>query len=176
MSPGEFHHAMQRTLENFPPSQRDDFIQIMGEYQTGSTQQAAGAATTGPRASASTAATSGVAGSPTAPGSRGTTADPFGGVLTGLMGGSAAGAGGVGISDLFDDLTKGVPRAPSAKPGEKPTEADFHALLHNPLGRAVLGGVAAYGIQGMEEDEEPNSPGETGSRGQPIARGPFPVI
>ena len=79
MSPGEFRRAMQRTLENLPPSQRDDFIQIMREYQTGSTKPAVGAAATGPSASASTAATSGVAGSPKVPGARGTTADPFGG-------------------------------------------------------------------------------------------------
>ena len=158
MSPSEFRRAMQRTLENLPPSQRDDFITIMREYQAGSTQPAAGVATPGASAPPSTAATSGVAGSPTTPSARGAAADPFGGVLTGLMGGSAAGAGGVGIGDLFDDLTKGGLRAPSASPGEKPTEADFRALLDSPLGRAVLGGVAAYGIQGMEEeDEEPQS-------------------
>src|SRR5918994_4338837 len=29
MSPGEFRRALQRTLENFPPSHHDDFIQIM---------------------------------------------------------------------------------------------------------------------------------------------------
>ena len=161
LTPGEFRRAMQRTLENLPPSQRDDFIKIMREYQAGSSQPAAGVATPG----ASTAATSGVAESPTAPGARGATADPFGGVLTGLMGGSAAGAGGVGIGDLFDDLTRGGLRAPAASPGEKPTEADFHALLNSPLGRAVLGGVAAYGIQGMEEDEEPSPSSGMGSRG-----------
>jgi hypothetical protein len=111
-------------------------------------------------------ATSGVTESPSAAGARGASADPFGGLLTGLMGGSAAGASGVGIGDLFDDLTKGGLRAPSASSGEKPTEADFHALLNSPLGRAVLGGVAAYGIQGMEEeDEEPSPTSGTGSRG-----------
>ena len=166
MTPGEFRRAMQRTLENLPPSQRDDFIKIMREYQTGSTQPAAGVATPGASAPPSTAATSGVSGSPTTPGGRAATADPFGGLLTGLMGGSAVGAGGVGIGDLFDDLTKGGLRAPSTSPGEKPTEADFHALLNSPLGRAVLGGVAAYGIKGMEEeDEEPAPPTGTGARG-----------
>jgi hypothetical protein len=159
MSPGEFRRAMQRTLENLPPSQRDDFITIMRQYQTGSTQPAAGVATPGASAPPTTAATSDVAASPPTPGARGAAADPFGGVLTGLMGGSAAAAGGVGIGDLFEDLTKGGLRAPSASSGEKPTEADFHALLNSPLGRAVLGGVAAYGIQGLEEeDEEPGPP------------------
>lgn len=166
LTPGEFRRAMQRTLENLPPSQRDDFITIMREYQAGSTQPAAGVATPGASAPASTAATSGVAESPTAPGARGATADRFGGLLTGLMGGSVAGAGGVGIGDLFDDLTTGGLRAPTATSGEQPTEADFHALLNSPLGRAVLGGVAAYGIQEMDEEgEEPGPPTETGSRG-----------
>jgi hypothetical protein len=165
LSPGEFRRAMERTLENLPPSQRDDFIRIMQEYQAGSAQPGSGVATPGASVPASTAAPSGVDESAAAPGSRTTSADPFGGLLTGLMGGSAAGAGGVGVGDLFDDLTKGGLRAPSATPGEKPTEADFHALLNSPLARAVLGGVAAYGIQGLEEDEEPGTPSGTGSHG-----------
>ena len=45
MSPAEFRRAMQRTLEHLPPSQRDDFIKIMREYQTGAAQPATGAAT-----------------------------------------------------------------------------------------------------------------------------------
>ncbi len=35
MTPAEFRAAMQRTLENLPPSQRDDFIAIMSQYQGG---------------------------------------------------------------------------------------------------------------------------------------------
>ena len=73
------------------------------------------------------------------------------------MGGGAAGAGGVGVGDLLDDLAKGGLRAPTTTPGQKPTEADFHALLNSPLGRAVLGGVAAFGMQEMEEDETPRA-------------------
>ena len=68
------------------------------------------------------------------------------------MGGGAVGAGGVGVGDLLDDLTRGGLRAPTTTPGQKPTEADFHALLNSPLARAVLGGVAAFGMQEMEEE------------------------
>src|SRR5215207_11640909 len=50
MSAGEFRRAMQRTLEHLPPSQRDDFIRIMREYQTGAAQPATGAAVTAARA------------------------------------------------------------------------------------------------------------------------------
>ena len=53
MSPGEFRRAMQRTLEHLPPSQRDEFIRIMREYQAGATQPATGAAATAARAPAS---------------------------------------------------------------------------------------------------------------------------
>src|ERR671920_858358 len=45
MTPEEFRRAMQRTLEHLPPSQRDDFIRIMREYQTGAAQPASDAAT-----------------------------------------------------------------------------------------------------------------------------------
>ncbi len=151
MSPGEFRRAMQRTLEHLPPSQRDDFIRIMREYQGGAAQPATGAAAP----AASTRA--GDAPAPSAaPGAR-AGADPFGGILTGLMGGGAAAAGGVGVGDLLDDLTKGGLRAPATTPGQQPTEADFHALLNSPLGRAVLGGVAAFGMQDMEEEETPGT-------------------
>jgi hypothetical protein len=170
MSPGEFRRAMQRTLENLPPSQRDDFIKIMQQYQAGSAQQAtgvaSGASATAPGGTATVDATSGTTTSPGTPGSRSQAGDPFGGLLTGLMGGGAVGTGTVGVGDLFDDLTKGGLRAPSATPGEKPTEADFRALLDSPLGRAVLGGVAAYGIQGMdEEDEDPGPRSGSDARG-----------
>ena len=166
MTPGEFRRAMQRTLEHLPPDQRDDFVKIMKEYQAGSARPVTGASTTAASAAAPGAVSGAAAPSDAAAGAPAAKADPFGGLLTGLMGGSTVGAGSVGVGDLFDDLTKGGLRAPSTTPGEKPTEADFHALLNSPLGRAVLGGVAAYGIQGMEEeDEEPGPPSGTGTRG-----------
>ena len=152
MSPGEFRRAMQRTLENLPPDQRDEFVAMMRQHKaaqaaTGTATGAAGvAATPAPTAEASAPATT----------SGGTSADAFGGLMTGLMGGGAAsgaGAGNVNIGDLFDDLTKRGAKAPSASPGQ-PTEADFEALLNSPLARAVLGGVAAYGMQQMQADED----------------------
>jgi hypothetical protein len=160
LSPAEFRRAMQRTLEHLPPSQRDDFIKIMREYQTGAAQPATGAATAesipvgGVTAADETAR-------PNTAGPR-AGADPFGGLLTGLMGSGAAGAGGVGVGDLLEDLAKGGLRAPATSPGQKPTEADFRALLDSPLGRAVLGGVAAFGLQEMEEEEPPGGQGGAG--------------
>src|SRR5215213_4974143 len=45
MTPEEFRRAMRRTLEHLSPSQRDDFISIMREYQAGAAQPASGATT-----------------------------------------------------------------------------------------------------------------------------------
>jgi hypothetical protein len=87
-------------------------------------------------------------------------ADPFAGLLTGMMGGGTDEAGGFGVGDLSEVVTKGGLRAPTT-PGQKPTEADFHELLKSPLGRAVLGEVAGFGMQELEVDE-PGSPRGTG--------------
>jgi hypothetical protein len=125
MTPAEFRHALEQTLENLPPEQRDEFIAMMRQHK------AERRAAAGREGVASAAA-----------------ADPFGGVLTGLMGG---GTGGVGMGDVLDDLAKGGTRAPST-PGQAPTEADFQALINSPLGRAVLGGIAAYGLQDMQAE------------------------
>src|SRR5215207_1025271 len=46
MTPEEFRRAMQRTLEHLPPSQRDDFVRIMREYQAGASQPLPGGAAT----------------------------------------------------------------------------------------------------------------------------------
>jgi hypothetical protein len=155
MSPAEFRRAMQRTLEHLPPNQRDDFIKIMREYQAGAAQPATSAAT------AESIPVGGVtaAEEPARPDMAGARAgaDPFGGLLTGLMGSGTAGASGVGAGDLLEDLTRGGVRAPTTTPGQKPTEADFHALLDSPLGRAVLGGVAAFGLQDLEEVDTPGA-------------------
>jgi hypothetical protein len=150
MSPGEFRRAMQRTLEHLPPDQRDAFVAMMRQHKA-----AHPAADKEPGAAGVAAAPAAATGTRTAPGA-GTGADAFGGLMTGLMGSGAAsgaGAGNVNIGDLFDDLTKRGAKSPSASPGQ-PTEADFEALLNSPLARAVLGGVAAYGMQQMQADED----------------------
>lgn len=155
MTPEEFRRAMQRTLEHLPPSQRDDFIKIIREYQSGAAQTTGAAATAaGAQAGEGTAHD---ASAPSAAAGARSSADPFGGLLTGLMGGGTAGAGGVGVGDLLDDLAQGGLRAPTTTPGEQPTEADFYALLNSPLARAVLGGVAAFGMQEMEDEETPGT-------------------
>jgi hypothetical protein len=129
MSPAEFRRAMERTLEHLPPSQREDFIKIMQEYQASQP----GAPATETRGA--------------------TAAAPLGGLLSGLMGGGG-GSAGVGLDDLIADLQKGGLRGASAPADQPATAADFQALLDSPLARAVLGGVAAFGMQDQQDDDK----------------------
>lgn len=154
LSPTEFQAAMVQTLDHLPADQRDEFIALVRKHREE-------AAKTAPAAAAATAPAAEAAAGPAA-----VPADPFGGLLTGLIGG-ASGAGGVDAGSLLDDLRKGGLSAPTSGSGGKPTEADFLSLINSPLGKAVLGGLAAYGVQqtmkGDEDDHD--TPGGTRSRG-----------
>jgi hypothetical protein len=155
LSPTEFQAAMVQTLDHLPADQRDEFVALVRKHR----EEAAKAA---PAAAAAAATTAEATAGPAA------TADPFGGLLTGLFGGasSASGAGGVDAGSLLDDLRKGGLSAPSSGSGGKPTEADFLSLINSPLGKAVLGGLAAYGMQQAQADtDDHDTPGGMKSRG-----------
>jgi hypothetical protein len=140
MTPAEFRQAMKQTLEHLPPEQRDEVIAMMQRYK-----QAAPAAAPSSGTTSSTPQPSAIA-------SAATSSDAaFGNMLNSLMG---SGAGGADFGAIIDDLRKSGMNAPSSKPGAQPTEADFEALLNSPLARAVLGGVAAYGMQNMQSDDD----------------------
>jgi hypothetical protein len=143
MSPAEFRQAMKQTLEHLPPDQRDEVVAMMQRYkQTGVSGRGPTSATPQPSAIAGAAATSDAA---------------FGNMLDSLMG---SGAGGADFGAIVDDLRQTGLSAPSSKAGAQPTEADFEALLNSPLARAVLGGVAAYGMQNLHaDDDDHDSPG-----------------
>jgi len=130
----------------------------MLEYQTGAAQPATGATATAESVPVGGVTAGDEMASFVASARAG--ADPFVGLLTGMMGGGTGEAGGVGVSELSEVVTKGGLRAPTT-PGQKPTEADFHELLNSPLGRTVLGGVVGFGMQELEVDE-PGSPRGTG--------------
>jgi len=140
MSPAEFRQAMKQALEHLPPDQRDEAIAMMQRYKqsagTGASGSGPSSAMPQPSASAGAAASNDAA---------------FGSMLDSLMG---SGAGGADFGAIMDDLRKGGLNAPSSKTGAQPTQADFEALLNSPLARAVLGGVAAYGMQNMQADED----------------------
>lgn len=151
LGPGEFQWAMVQTLDHLPPDQRDEFIALMRQSKAEADAGAARPAPTG-QPPATTASTSAPVSA--SPGSG--AGDPFGGLLTGLLGGRAtsAGTGGFDVGALFDDLRRSGFSAPEPAGGGKPTRADFAALVNSPLGKAVLGGLAAYGARAAEEDDE----------------------
>lgn len=118
LTPAEFRKAMAQALDNLPESERDEFVALMRKNQAEA-------------AAADSAVT-----------------DPLTGLLGGLMGGGPAGAANVpSLSDILNDLRQGGLNAPAHEAGKQPTEQDFLNLINSPLGRAVLGGVAAYGMQ-----------------------------
>lgn len=136
LSPADFRKAMEQTLTNLPPDQRAEFLALMQQHKS--------AAAAAPAAAPTGAAPA---------------ADSFGGLLTGLMGSQSAGAsGGMDVGAILTDLQKGGLRAPSVSGGSQPTEADFQALINSPLGKAVLGGLAAYGMQTVREKDD-DTPG-----------------
>ncbi len=146
MSPAEFRQAMKQALEHLPPAQRDEAIAMMQRYKqtaaTGASGNGPSSATPQPSAIAGAAATSDAA---------------FGKMLDSLMG---SGAGSADFGAIVDDLRQAGLSTPSSKAGAQPTEADFEALLNSPLARAVLGGVAAYGMQNLQaDDDDHDTPG-----------------
>lgn len=163
LTPGEFQLAMVQTLDNLPADQRDEFIAMMRKHR-----ESAQAAQPPPAASAETAAP-GAAAAAAATTSAATASDPFGGLLTGLFGGGSAQGGAAtaapGVPDagsVLADLRKGGLNASTTGPGGQPTADDFLTLLNSPLGKAVLGGLAAYGMQTAQQKDEETPPPRQG--------------
>jgi hypothetical protein len=150
MSPAEFRQAMRQTVEHLPPDQRAELTAMMRQHMA----KVAILGTAAPAAATAAHAAEAKAAEPAAPAAA-TAADPFGGLLSGLLGdASAGGTSAPGIGDLLSDLQKGGVKSPSAQPGAPATEADFMALINSPLGRSVLGGLAAYGMKSMQADDD----------------------
>lgn len=155
LGPAEFQVAMVRTLDNLPVDQRDEFIALMRKHKEEADAAAASAKDAAAKAAAPAAAP--------APAGKAPAADPFGGLLTGLFGGggggtaaaaAGAGAGIPNVGDVLTDLRSGGLNAPASGSGGQPTADDFLALLNSPLGKAVLGGLAAYGMQAAQQDDD----------------------
>ncbi|MBL8128186.1 MAG: hypothetical protein U0Z70_15720 [Thermomicrobiales bacterium] len=78
--------------------------------------------------------------------------DPFGGLLGSLMGGQGA-AQAPNLGDVLNDLRQGGLNAPAPASGKQLTEQDFMQLINSPLGKAVLGGLATYGMQQLQQQD-----------------------
>lgn len=136
LTPAEFRKAMEETLNHLPVDQRDDFIAIMRQQKAEAAAQAQAGATA-PAAKAQ---------------------DPLGGLLGSLMGGQG-GAQTMNLGDVLTDLRQGGLNAPAPADGKQLTAQDFQQLLNSPLGKAVLGGLAAYGMQQLQQEQpEPEQP------------------
>jgi hypothetical protein len=144
MSPSEFRQAMKQTLEQLPPDQRDEAVAMMQRYKQAANRGAP--ADDHARVAPKSAATSDPAAANEA---------AFGSMLDSLMG---SGAGGTDFGAVVEDLRRGGLSAPRNTAGAAPTDADFEALLNSPLARAVLGGVAAYGLKNMAADDDHDTP------------------
>ena len=142
MGPTDFRKAMQQTIEHLPEDKRADFVAFMRKQKEAMRQGQAM-----PAAPAAGAAAPAAGEAPSS--------DAFAGLLTGLLGGSAAdtGASRYDAGSVIDDLMKGGLKSPTPA-SKQPTEADFQALINSPLARAVLGGIAAYGMQGGADDRD----------------------
>jgi hypothetical protein len=78
--------------------------------------------------------------------------DPFGGLLGGLMGAPGA-TSAPSLGDVLNDLRQGGLNAPAPASGKQLTDQDFQNLINSPLGRAVLGGLATYGMQQLQQEQ-----------------------
>ncbi|MEZ4562846.1 MAG: hypothetical protein R2853_08925 [Thermomicrobiales bacterium] len=136
LTPAEFRKAMEETLNNLPVDQRDDFIALMRKHKAEA--QASGA---------SVAAQ-----------------DPLAGLLGSLMGGQGA-AQAPNLGDILTDLRQGGLNAPAPAAGKQLTEQDFLQLLNSPLGKAVLGGLATFGMQQLQQQQQ--AAGKAAKAGKP---------
>jgi hypothetical protein len=124
LTPAEFRKAMEETLNRLPADQRDEFAALMRKHQV-----------------------------ETQAGSAATAQDPFGGLLGGLVG--SPGATNVpNLGDVLNDLRQGGLNAPAPAQGKQLTDQDFLQLINSPLGKAVLGGLATYGMQQLQQQQE----------------------
>ena len=81
-----------------------------------------------------------------------TAQDPFGGLLGGLLGSPGA-TDAPSLGDILNDLRQGGLNAPPPAQGKQLTDQDFLELINSPLGKAVLGGLATYGIQQLQQEQ-----------------------
>jgi hypothetical protein len=152
-SPEQLQRAAQRTVENLPENQRAAFGQMLEQRKSG--QGLVDIQRTGGTAPSSGAASG--------------TDDPLGGLLGGLLGGGAAGGAAGGLDDLLGGLTGGQSGGggglggmlggllgggdDQAQSGATDSGNDplggLGDLLSSPMGKAVIGGIAAFAMKEM---------------------------
>jgi hypothetical protein len=135
-SPEQLQKATQQAVQKLTPEQRADFSKMLQQRQAGQVQQRQG----------DTAGVSGGMG--------------LDDILGSLMGGAgqtsgATSGGGGGLGDILGSLMGGMTGQPGAttqtgatgQPGAGSGGLDIGDLLNNPAAKAILAGVAAFGMK-----------------------------
>lgn len=123
--PETMQRATQKAVERLSPSQREDFAKMIQQRKEGQVERREGE-----------------------PGGGGGGLDDILGSLMG--GGGAGGAGGLGgLDDLFGSVLGGgaASRTTQATAGGGGGGLDIGDLLGSPVGKAVLGGIAAFAMK-----------------------------
>ena len=130
-TPEQMQRATRQALENMNPGQRSDFAKMLQQRQA-----------SGGNVPIQTAG-GGTASSGTASGGEMGVDDILGGLLGGASGG---GGGGGGLGDLFGSLLGGGGGG-SKGGGLGGMLGGLGDLLGSPAGKALIGGIAAYGMK-----------------------------
>jgi membrane protein involved in colicin uptake len=133
-TPEQMQKATKQAVERLTPAEREDFAKMLQQRQAGQVPQREGAEAAG-----------GVG-----------LDDLLGGLLGGGMSQSGgAGSGTGGITDILGGLLGGASGQPGATAQPGTTQGgggfDFGDILSHPAAKAVLAGVAAYGMKEMME-------------------------
>jgi hypothetical protein len=128
----QMQKATKQSIEKLTPSEREEFAKMLQQRQSGTFQQRTGTEAGGP--------------------SGGVGVDD---ILGSLMGGGAF-AGGGGIGDILGSLMGGATGQPSAPTQPSATSQaggfDIGDILSHPAAKAVLAGVAAYGMKELMQE------------------------
>jgi hypothetical protein len=137
-SPEQMQKATQQAVQRLTPQEREDFAKMLQQRQSGQVQQREGAEA--------------------APGGMGLD-DILGSLMGGAMTqpGATSGGGGGGLGDILGSLMGGMTGQPGATTQTGAMQQgdgggfDIGEILSSPAAKAVLAGVAAFGMKELME-------------------------
>lgn len=136
-SPEQIQRATRQAVDNLPEDKRADFARMLQQRQAG--QGMVDIQRTGETGAAQ-------------PGAQGGTPD-LGGLLGGLLGGGAAGGAMGGLDDILGGFMGGdkgdKPGATEGGAGMDGMLGGLGDLINSPMGKVILGGVAAFAMKEM---------------------------
>lgn len=137
-SPEQIQRAAKQAVDNLPEDKRADFAKMLQQRQAG--QGMVDIQRTGETGAAQSGAPRGGGGD-------------LGGMLGGLLGGGAAGGAMGGLDDLLGGFMGGdkgdKPGATQGGGGMDDMLGGLGDLINSPMGKVILGGVAAFAMKEM---------------------------